>query len=246
MTPHKLLIKVVTRNEIIITTLLLVALVLLTGAPLYAQTATVTESPEKPSYLISPTVITTKSRFTSNIIEKTEKIQFSTIYKDDAEMELDEEKVIQEGKNGKIIKEITITYYDGNEFEREVTGQTMVGKVDEIILRGTKIIPKTLKTPGGDITYYRKIRMWATSYHPFCKGCSGTGRTSIGLKAGRGVAAVDPAVIKLGSQLYVPGYGKAIAGDTGGAVKGKKIDLGFEPNETGVWSSRFVDVYLLI
>ncbi len=46
------------------------------------------------------------------------------------------------------------------------------------------------------------------------------------------VIAVDPSVIPLGSKVWVEGYGYAIAGDTGGAIKGKKIDLHFPTKES--------------
>lgn len=67
----------------------------------------------------------------------------------------------------------------------------------------------------------------ATAYTAFCVGCSGTTRTGIDLRANPHlkVIAVDPNVIPLGSKVYVEGYGEAIAGDTGGAIKGNKIDL---------------------
>ena len=65
------------------------------------------------------------------------------------------------------------------------------------------------------------------------------------MRQGKGVIAVDPKVIKLRSQVYIPGYGKAVAGDTGGAIKGNIIDLGFEDARTAGWSARFVDIYLL-
>jgi 3D (Asp-Asp-Asp) domain-containing protein len=69
------------------------------------------------------------------------------------------------------------------------------------------------------------LRMIATAYIPQCYGCSGI--TKIGLPAGHGVVAVDPRVIPLGTKLYVPGYGNAVAGDIGSAIKGRRIDLGF-------------------
>jgi 3D (Asp-Asp-Asp) domain-containing protein len=69
------------------------------------------------------------------------------------------------------------------------------------------------------------MRMIATAYIPQCIGCSGTTKT--GLRAGHGVVAVDPRVIPLGTKLYIPGYGHAVAGDIGSAINGKRIDLGF-------------------
>ncbi|MGM0899380.1 MAG: ubiquitin-like domain-containing protein [Bacillota bacterium] len=73
----------------------------------------------------------------------------------------------------------------------------------------------------------------ATAYTASCTGCSGITATGINLKANPGlkVIAVDPSVIPLGSKVWVEGYGNAIAGDTGGAIKGNKIDL-FMPNRS--------------
>jgi 3D (Asp-Asp-Asp) domain-containing protein len=58
-------------------------------------------------------------------------------------------------------------------------------------------------------------------------GYSLAGSTATGLPTGWGVVAVDPSVIPLGSHLWVPGYGEAVAADTGGAVVGATIDVWF-------------------
>lgn len=102
-------------------------------------------------------------------------------------------------------------------------------------------VQKTLDI--GDLDYSRKLSVFATSYDKNCPGCSGT--TASGLPAGYGVIAVDPRIIPLGTKVYIPGYGVAVAGDTGGSIKGNKIDLGFDNIQSGWWSSRFVDVYIL-
>ncbi|TCI43453.1 LysM peptidoglycan-binding domain-containing protein [Exiguobacterium sp. SH3S2] len=67
----------------------------------------------------------------------------------------------------------------------------------------------------------------ATAYTPYCAGCSGITATGIDVRSNpnQKVIAVDPSVIPLGSKVWVEGYGEAIAGDTGGAIKGNKIDL---------------------
>jgi 3D (Asp-Asp-Asp) domain-containing protein len=57
--------------------------------------------------------------------------------------------------------------------------------------------------------------------------------------------AVDPSVIPLGTRLYIPGYGQAIAADTGSAVVGHIIDLGFADYEAPDWRSGWVTVYVL-
>ena len=75
----------------------------------------------------------------------------------------------------------------------------------------------------------------ATAYCS-CAKCCGThadGMTSTGIKLADGMAivAVDPTVIPLGSEVYVPGYGLALAEDVGGAIKGKRIDVFFWTHE---------------
>jgi uncharacterized protein YabE (DUF348 family)/3D (Asp-Asp-Asp) domain-containing protein len=88
------------------------------------------------------------------------------------------------------------------------------------------------------------LSMLATAYTAQCSGCSGT--TATGTRAGFGIVAVDPSVIPLGTRMYIPGYGRAIAGDTGGDIRGRRIDLGFESNDAALaFGSRPVQVYLL-
>ncbi|MBN8209408.1 peptidoglycan-binding protein [Bacillus sp. NTK071] len=73
----------------------------------------------------------------------------------------------------------------------------------------------------------KEISVEATAYTAFCTGCSGVTATGIDLRANpdQKVIAVDPDVIPLGSKVHVEGYGTAIAGDTGGAIQGNRIDL---------------------
>lgn len=73
----------------------------------------------------------------------------------------------------------------------------------------------------------KEMTVTATAYTASCNGCSGVTATGIDLKKNpdQKVIAVDPKVIPLGSKVHVEGYGTAVAGDTGGAIKGKKIDL---------------------
>ena len=90
------------------------------------------------------------------------------------------------------------------------------------------------------------LSMVATAYTAACGGCSGSGRTASGRMAGHGVVAVDPRVIPLGTRMYIPGYGHAVAGDTGGAIRGNRIDLGFDSNAAAnQFGRRSITVYLI-
>ncbi len=88
------------------------------------------------------------------------------------------------------------------------------------------------------------LQMLATAYTAGCSGCSGI--TASGARAGFGIIAVDPNVIPLGTRLFIPGYGAAVAGDTGGAILGRRVDLGFNSDgEAMRWGRRPVTVYIL-
>ena len=82
----------------------------------------------------------------------------------------------------------------------------------------------------GSFVRHRVLDMSATGYDasPETIGPGATGRTRTGRHAEYGVVAVDPRVIPLNTIVYVEGYGFALACDTGGAIKGKRIDLCFD------------------
>ncbi|MFJ7664707.1 LysM peptidoglycan-binding domain-containing protein [Lysinibacillus sp. NPDC097162] len=82
----------------------------------------------------------------------------------------------------------------------------------------------------------KEIIVEASAYTASCDGCSGITSTGINLKTNPNtkVISVDPTVIPLGSKVYVEGYGEAIAGDTGGAIKGKRIDVFFPSQQDAI------------
>ncbi|MEK3886501.1 LysM peptidoglycan-binding and 3D domain-containing protein [Bacillus sp. FSL K6-3431] len=79
----------------------------------------------------------------------------------------------------------------------------------------------------------KELTVSATAYTASCEGCSGVTATGQDLRANpdQKVIAVDPTIIPLGSKVEVEGYGVAIAGDVGGAIKGNKIDI-FIPSKS--------------
>jgi len=98
---------------------------------------------------------------------------------------------------------------------------------------------------GGDsITYKKNLKCTATAYSNDLN--TATGRKPVRNEGGLSTIAVDPSVIPLGSKVYVDGYGYAIAADTGGAIKGNKIDLYLNSSsECFSWGRRGVNVLLV-
>lgn len=205
--------------------------------------STTSETTPPDEILDSSQPLHTKSRFEIKLLTQTDKIEKKTKEVEDPEKEAGQDSVVDEGDDGKKTKVIKITYFEGKEYERETVSTETIQPKDKIISKGTKIVWRTMSTPDGEIRYWKKMRVYATHYDQHCLGCNEW--TAIGMRAGKGVIAVDPKVIKLRSQVYIPGYGKATAGDTGGAIKGNIIDLGFDDARTAGWSARFVDIYLL-
>ena len=92
--------------------------------------------------------------------------------------------------------------------------------------------------------YQRRLVMEATAYTAADGG--GDGYTATGQYLQRGMVAVDPDVIPLGSQLYIEGYGYAVAADTGGAIVGDRIDLAMDSTSEALdFGRRDVVVYVL-
>lgn len=185
----------------------------------------------------------TLTRFSQREKTEYETMDFTTRYIDDPGLEWGIEELKQEGQAGQVIKLYKIYEYAGEEYTRELISQERLAPQPQIIARGTKIVVRQLATPKGLLEYTRQLGVWATSYDGNCFGCRG--KTYSGTEVKKGVCAVDPKVIPLGSWFYVPGYGRCHAEDIGGHIKGSRVDLGFEDLKNGSWSARWVDIYLL-
>ncbi|WP_017474402.1 LysM peptidoglycan-binding and 3D domain-containing protein [Bacillus licheniformis] len=98
------------------------------------------------------------------------------------------------------------------------------------------------------VNVQKEITVTATAYTANDGGISGITKTGVDLNANRNakVIAVDPSVIPLGTKVYVEGYGEATAEDTGGAIKGHKIDV-FIPDKKDAfnWGVKTVKVKIL-
>ena len=218
------------------------------SAPFYgaraeaAQSAAATDP--STDYLSSPPPLETLTRFSEEEIQIPVPLPFETEYVDDPESEIGTKEILQEGVNGRRTETYLVKYWYGEETERGLLDVQVTKPQKQIVSRGTKIIWRELETPDeGDLKYWRKLRVWATSYDGNCLGCRG--RTYSGTVVSYGTLAVDPSVIPLGTLVYIPGYGVGKAEDIGGGIKGEMIDLGFEDVSKGWWHAQWTDIYLL-
>lgn len=173
---------------------------------------------------------------------ESEPIPYETETQPSADLEIDQRSVIQPGVLGLLSKRIRIRYEDNQEISRLVEDEYVSQPPQsEIIGYGTKIVPHTLDTPRGQITYWRVLDMYAVSYNVTSNGGYGT---ATGIPLAKGVAAIDPNYIPYGTRMYVPGYGEALAADTGGGINGRMIDLGYTDEDYVSWH-QWVKVYFL-
>jgi uncharacterized protein YabE (DUF348 family) len=175
-------------------------------------------------------------------------IPFETKWVPDPDMRIDTQQLVQSGGAGVIKSRYRVTYENGQEINKLLEDEWVDHPPgDKIIAYGTQVIVQALDTPDGPFEYWRHFRVLATSYSAATSGKDKDhpryGITRTGLPAGRGVIAVDPKVIPLWSEVYIPGYGKAVAGDTGGSVLGRHIDLGFDEEIPPLWY-RWIDIYV--
>ncbi|WP_127061371.1 G5 and 3D domain-containing protein [Veillonella sp. 3627] len=152
-----------------------------------------------------------------------------------------EEKVLQEGTVGLDEVEEEIHYKQGDVIDtKELQRKTITPMQPKVVQVGTREVEVSRS--------YDRVRevitMEATAYLPTDGG--GDGITATGIRARHGVVAVDPNVIPLGTRVYIPGYGEAIAADTGGDIIGNRIDVVLEDYGSAMqFGRRTVDVYIL-
>jgi len=158
--------------------------------------------------------------------------------------------VLRGGRPGLRVETVRIDERPGGPERTEIASRTTRPARPQVVLRGTggPMAAAGRLALGGIAGAARfagaAIHVLATAYTASCYGCSGI--TASGVRAGHGVIAVDPSVIPLGTHLFIPGYGRAVAGDTGGAIVGHRIDLGFDGSHEALgFGSRMMTIYVV-
>lgn len=178
------------------------------------------------------------------VVEKVELKQTAIAYKSelvaDPELELDQRRIIQAGREGLKVSRILIRLEDGKEVNRETEAEwTAAEPQNQKTGYGTKIVIRTLDTPDGPIQYWRSARVYATSFAP-CNFLLTIGRcsytTANGMTLKKGIVGMGEVWYNLmvNQGVYVEGYGKGIVADYG-YVGGYWVDLGFSDADFVNW-----------
>ncbi len=198
---------------------------------------------------LSPNLRVEVVRVLEDVLVQEVAIPFNTVTQPNADLPLDQTQVLQPGEDGLKTQRIAITYENGEEVDRQIEEEVVLREpVDQILAYGTQIVWRTVSTEEGPMRYWRHLRVYATSYSASRAGTPKSapwyGRTRLGWQMRHGIVAVDPNVIPMRTELFVPGYGRGVAGDTGGGIKRYHIDLGFDDDNYESWH-QWVDLYLL-
>lgn len=190
--------------------------------------------------VLSGTRITIAQVTSRSLSTVDQEVAVEVVRQKDDTMAKGEEEVVQVGQPGLERVQRETLYSNGTVIKtNDVSKVTQRAMVPTIIKEGTREVTTSRNVAG---RASRAIVMEASAY----LAGDGDGITATGLPAVRGIAAVDPDVIPLGTRLFIPGYGEAIAADTGGAIVGNKIDLVMDSyGEAMDFGRQDVTVYVL-
>ncbi len=180
-----------------------------------------------------------------------ESIDFATEKKNDSSILKGKEKVVTTGQKGTVERTYEVVKENGEVVTKTLRAENVRKEpINEVVAVGTKTVTANVSrsTSAAASTDSKEFYVTATAYTAYCEGCSGVTATGIDLRSNPAmkVIAVDPTVIPLGSKVWVEGYGYAVAGDTGGAIKGNKIDLFMSDiDSANAWGRKKVRIKVL-
>jgi len=177
-------------------------------------------------------------RVTESQVKEQAAIPFGVERTSDDTLERGLTRTLVQGVNGIAMNTVKIVYHNGQEVKREtMKSETVQQPRNRVVAMGTI----TEVSRGSQLINFREARYMGCSAYTYTGYHNATGQTPT-----VGTVAVDPAVIPLGSKLYIEGYGFATAADTGGSIRGDKLDLFMEERGQCLsWGRRTVKVYIL-
>ncbi|MBE0475602.1 MAG: G5 domain-containing protein [Coriobacteriia bacterium] len=184
------------------------------------------------------------------LIQKERDVPFEVVTIEDPARPRGFREVRHEGERGRLLQVFRVLVTGGEAGEPVLQAERIVERpADRVVVvgtgrsRGVKVASRAASREAPP-THGRRLKVVATAYAPGSGGADRT--TATGARAGKGVVAVDPSVIPLGTRVYVPGYGNAVAADTGGSISGNRIDLCFDTRaEAMAWGRRTVTIIIL-
>ena len=192
-------------------------------------------------------------RVTESEVTEETVVPRNVIYKPNDRQPASYSKVLYEGRDGVASVTYRVVTRDGVEISREEIARVeTVSSIDQVVERGM-LGSASVAASTDNLVIKDTLQFSSTAYTATPNGRGGfVERTASGRPASYGVVAVDPRIIPLGTKLYIESldgswdYGFAVAGDTGGAIKGKIIDLFFDTyNECIQYGRRPIKVYIL-
>lgn len=180
-------------------------------------------------------------------------VPFGTEEKPDPTLAKGERRIVAQGAPGASLRVFRVLVTGGVEGSPRLTAeQVLTPPTPEVIAVGTGELAsaeahttaeKPLSIPAAP-SAGKRLRVVATGYAAGSGGADSW--TATGHRAVRGVVAVDPRRIPMGTRMYIPGYGYAVARDTGGAIKGGRVDLCFNSRADAMkWGRRSVTVIIV-
>lgn len=191
----------------------------------------------------------------SHSVTVQEEVAYSTREVENANLAPGERVVVQQGQNGINEYVYEIRYENGVEVSRDLIRDAILSNpIEEIVECGPSSVWELGAVPASAPANYSRVEVYTATAYDASPADNGqwAGKTSTGMPLVYGVVAVDPKVIPYGTKMYIESvdgqfkYGYAIAGDCGGAIKGKKVDL-FFPSRSTCYSfgRRAVKIYFL-
>jgi uncharacterized protein YabE (DUF348 family) len=189
------------------------------------------------------------TRVAENVSLEMKSLPFGTRTEFSADLEIDQQGLLQGGETGLAIARVRTRSEDGKQVAQVTESESIVRPPqDQVLGIGTKIVIRSTVVDGVTIEYWRALNLFATVFIPDGEH-KGTASGTLIRKGS--VAMVYPwYLLFAGENLYIPGYGYGTVEDNNGALTNALggtywVDLGYSLEDVIDWSNRYVTVYFL-
>ena len=165
--------------------------------------------------------------------------------------------LVKEGSRGEDVRTVQTLLQERGYYQGEITGICEQDTVEAIkdFQRANNLevdgicgyqTYNRLNPPKVTHDYAQAVPMTVTAYAYSPQDPGLSSHTSSGTPLRRGVIAVDPSVIPMGTCVYIPGYGEAVAEDIGWSIQGHTIDIAFDTHDEALsWGRQTIEIFVL-